>query len=210
VRLTSLLRDSIFVRALLVLWIISTALEAYLLTNIDKIVHADLYNYGLQFSPDWAIPYWMTLRFIFVFLAIPSILSAAALITSIFGKGEERKPVERVDISQRVGITQKFKPQPTQSPQPQPPQQPQQPTQPTVAQRDPQQAMRENHMLISCPKCKRVFGKPLVMLDFSTGNSRLVNVCPYCNQILGKADDKQVPCEDVGVIDLNKREVEQK
>ena len=40
------------------------------------------------------------------------------------------------------------------------------------------EVVRENHMVISCPKCKRVFGRPLVMLDFSDGKTRFVNVCP--------------------------------
>lgn len=61
-------------------------------------------------------------------------------------------------------------------------------------------------MVISCPNCKRVFGKPLVMLDFSGGKTRLVNVCPYCNHVLGDADEKESD-SDVGVVDLNKRVV---
>jgi uncharacterized Zn-finger protein len=50
------------------------------------------------------------------------------------------------------------------------------------------EVVRENHMFISCPKCKRVFGRPLVMLDFSGGKTRFVNVCPYCNHVLGTAE----------------------
>lgn len=51
--------------------------------------------------------------------------------------------------------------------------------------------VRENSMVISCPSCKKVFGKPLVMLDFSDGKPRLVNVCPYCNAVLGSADEEK-------------------
>lgn len=50
--------------------------------------------------------------------------------------------------------------------------------------------VRENSMLIRCIKCGKVFGKPLTMLDFSNGKPRLANVCPYCNHVLGSADDK--------------------
>jgi hypothetical protein len=36
----------------------------------------------------------------------------------------------------------------------------------------------------SCPLCKKTFHLPLVSLDFSDGKTRLVNVCPYCSQVL--------------------------
>jgi hypothetical protein len=42
-------------------------------------------------------------------------------------------------------------------------------------------------LVISCPSCGKVFSRPLVMLDFNKGTTRLVNVCPFCNQILGEA-----------------------
>ncbi|MGB8780742.1 MAG: hypothetical protein WCD81_08855 [Candidatus Bathyarchaeia archaeon] len=33
--------------------------------NIDHIIHHDLYNYGLQFSPQWADPYWRMAAVVF-------------------------------------------------------------------------------------------------------------------------------------------------
>ena len=48
----------------------------------------------------------------------------------------------------------------------------------------------------SCSCCNRVVSKPLVMLDFSGGKAKLVNVCPYCNTVLGKAE-KQNDTETV-------------
>jgi hypothetical protein len=33
-------------------------ISLYAFTQIDAIVHQTLYSYGLQFSNDWAIPYW--------------------------------------------------------------------------------------------------------------------------------------------------------
>ena len=33
-------------------------ISLYAFTQIDAIVHQTLYFYGLQFSNDWAIPYW--------------------------------------------------------------------------------------------------------------------------------------------------------
>jgi uncharacterized Zn-finger protein len=43
-------------------------------------------------------------------------------------------------------------------------------------------------IVISCSSCKRVFSKPLVMLDFGKGKGKLVNVCPYCNAVLGNVE----------------------
>jgi hypothetical protein len=48
---------------------------------------------------------------------------------------------------------------------------------------------RENSILISCPKCKKVFSRPLTILSSEGGRSKLVNVCPYCNNVLGENDD---------------------
>lgn len=67
-------------------------------------------------------------------------------------------------------------------------------------------AKKETAMLISCPSCKKVFSKPLNMLDFSHGKTRLVNVCPYCNHTLGNADDNR---PDVSVEIAEPEEVSQ-
>jgi len=61
-----------------------------------------------------------------------------------------------------------------------------------------------NSMIISCPKCKKVFSRPLVMLDFGGGKAKLVNVCPYCNQTLGTTDEEQDNCS-LGLVDERKR-----
>ena len=46
------------------------------------------------------------------------------------------------------------------------------------------------------------------MLDFSRGRVRLVNVCPYCNYVLGSADAGEKERDGVGVRDLEE-EVEE-
>ena len=60
-------------------------------------------------------------------------------------------------------------------------------------------------MIIACPKCKKVFSRPLVMLDFGGGKPKLVNVCPYCNQALGSTDEKQGLEFGVDLEDKNRR-----
>ncbi len=66
-------------RLALMLWFISSFLILLLLGQIDLIVHDKLYDYSLVFDPQWAQPYWMTLRLIHVWLIIPSIVGAISL-----------------------------------------------------------------------------------------------------------------------------------
>jgi hypothetical protein len=33
--------------------------------NIDHIINHDLYNYGLQFNTNWAVPYWTMAAVVF-------------------------------------------------------------------------------------------------------------------------------------------------
>lgn len=62
------------------------------------------------------------------------------------------------------------------------------------------QPLKENSMLISCPSCKKTFSKPLVMLDFTSKNAKLVNVCPYCNAKLGDANEEDEKDLETGVL----------
>jgi len=52
--------------------IATTATVAYSLTLLDRIVHVRLYDYGLQFSLDWANLYWTVLRITLALLALQS------------------------------------------------------------------------------------------------------------------------------------------
>jgi uncharacterized Zn-finger protein len=64
------------------------------------------------------------------------------------------------------------------------------------------QPLKENSMVISCPSCNKTFRKPLVMLDFGSGKTKLVNTCPYCNATLGeehiKEDEKDIETRVLG------------
>jgi len=66
-------------------------------------------------------------------------------------------------------------------------------------------SITDNHLLATCPKCKKVFTKPLTMLDFSNGSTKLVNVCPYCSHILGSVSGERDV--DVTIGDIRQREV---
>ena len=164
--------DSVWLMHLvIVVWIVSSVFSMLLLSRLDGIVHGDLYDYGLQFSFDWAVPFWSFERLIYVCLALPCVLGGFVLFFD-FWKSRDRAPVvRRVEAKPSGGAFQPLK---------------------------------ENQMLISCPKCGKVFSKPLTMLDFSGGKTRLVNVCPYCNHVLGSAEEEKGEDSDIGVLDLDK------
>ncbi len=149
-----------FVKVVLALWLVSSVFLVLLLSRIDSIVNGDLYSSGLQFSLAWADPYWNALHLIYVFIAVPAILSAVVLIAG-FGKTGDNANRANKQVSTKLNSGQA-------------------------------KIFRENSMLIRCVECGKVFSKPLTMLDFSNGKPRLANVCPYCNHVLGSADDKGI------------------
>jgi hypothetical protein len=54
--------------------------SAYILTQIDHIIHHTLYDYGLQFSTDWATTYWTYTNSLFTLIGAASTIT---LITSL-------------------------------------------------------------------------------------------------------------------------------
>lgn len=170
--LTDLVETSRFVRGVLVIWLASSFLVLFMLSRIDWIVHNELYDFGLQFSLDWANPYWVALRLIHVFLAIPLALSFIILGFDFW----RWKSKSKKHLSKRVSELGKVQP------------------------------LKGNSMVISCPSCRRVFSKPLVLLDFTTGKARLVNACPYCNALLGDARENEHEKDiETGVLDLDEK-----
>ena len=135
---------------------------------MELIVHGQLYYYGLHLSPDWADPYRIYTWLIYLCLGLPMALSGLALVSSFLKV--EKAPEQKYIIPPRLSPQQ------------------------TIAKVEPQQIIREEPKRvenstnggISCPHCKKVFGKALVMLDFHGGENQLVSVCPYCNHVLGK------------------------
>ncbi|MEM2742013.1 MAG: hypothetical protein QXD95_07705 [Nitrososphaeria archaeon] len=164
----NLLENGWIAKITIILWLVSAIFILVLIERIDWIIHHDLYNFGLQFNHEWASAYWTMVKMIYVFLAVPIILSATYFGLEIWRlfKGKH----DHASIDEIARLAKLAKPQQKAK---------------TTTQQD--------HMLISCPKCKRVFSKPLVMLDFSTGKSRLINVCPYCNFVLSWGETEKKP-----------------
>jgi len=45
---------------------VCSLVSVFALLQVDSIVHGSLYSYGLQFSDAWAVPYWNSIRVVFV------------------------------------------------------------------------------------------------------------------------------------------------
>lgn len=166
-------------RIAIVVSVVSSAFSAFLLLKLNGIVHGQLYDFGLHFSVLWASPYWDTERLLYACLAIPSILGGIALAHSFLKTNKMTvRMVKRVEAKPIEGHA------------------------PVT------NARTDNSMMITCPKCRKIFGRPLNMLDFSKGRAQLVNVCPYCNYVLGSA--AETDSESTRVILPDRTEIEQK
>jgi len=171
--LKNLLVSKWLTNIVVIIWIVSLGFVVFLLSKIDYIVNHDLYNYGLQFSSEWAFNYWVTLRSIYVCLFVPIFSSTIALAVSLWKVKAGKVPLKRVEIkSRKVSKVQQAK---------------------------------DNHMGIICPNCKKVFSKPLIMLDFSSGKAKLVNVCPYCGYVLGSAEKSKGKDSNFEIVDFKKK-----
>lgn len=167
------------IRSVLALYLVCSLFAAYMLYQLSGVVHGTLYNYGLQFSNGWAVPYWSFERMVYVFLFVPFFVGSFVLIFDLWKSRLERGPaVRRVENSVVTGVGG-----------------------PVVS------VGKNNSMMINCPKCSRLFSRPMNMLDFSSGKARLINVCPYCNQVLGDAEHDDVK---VGVVEPDEEEVVEK
>lgn len=195
-------------RILLIAIIIFSGLVMYAINEIDKIINGNLYgqmyHYGLEFSLDWANPYWSFTKIVYIGLGATIIISIIVLLLGfIKTKKPETSFKQEPQKTQPPTLTQP-QPQPVYTqpkpkiqtpPTPKAVIQPQTKTQPqpeTVEEQKPKNTTKPNSAIPNtCPSCKKTFGQPLVMLDFEGGKSKLVNVCPYCNQVLGDTEQKE-------------------
>lgn len=162
--------------------IASAALSMYVLTRFDTLIHGQLYDYGLRFDSAWADAYYSYSQLMYISLGVPIALSFAVILIGFKSINEKNPaaPTVKPKLSQ---------PQPVTRPQLKPAIRTQSPAV-TLQKPKPQEAKAKskNTTGVTCPSCKKVFGRPLVMLNFEDGKNSLVNVCPYCSHVLGKAD----------------------
>ena len=176
------LRSGTFAQFVRVLYVMSGALSLALFLQIDRIVHQDLYNYGLRFSYDWANTYWTVFRSALAFICIPTALSAVQLTADLMAWLKAKRRNINAEVRQSVTI-EKAKNRKVNGAR----------KSRNSWNRKRRQEMKgsENRMLMECSKCGKTFTKPLVMLDFTGEKGKLINLCPYCDSRLedNKEDD---------------------
>jgi hypothetical protein len=184
--------DKWIIRIVLLASIISAIVVMFLMTKIDAIVHRQLYSFGLQYDRSWDRPYNLYTQLMYVGLAVPITLSALGIALSFKKKNSDATEIATAKpaVSKQETIAQ---------PKPQP-----------ITCEEPKTKEKEaknggSGMVISCPSCKKVFSRPLVMLNFEGGKTRLMNVCPYCNHVLGSAEDEKSQTQDFQVADTDKK-----
>jgi len=185
----------------------STTAAAYALSLLDTIIHSTLYSYGLQFSYEWANPYWTLIRIIQVLLSIVAVTTIIGTLfsvrtllrhaverrpklkaplaskttekASIMARTTERTPIAHNPPSQHMPST--TAPLPLQTTQPLISKPTSAPTPITAS--PPSHPATDLPGVFKCGHCGKNFTQPLRMLDFNSERPRIVNICPFCNEI---------------------------
>jgi len=154
-----------------VLVLVAAASAAYSLTLLDKIVHGTLYNYGLQFSYDWASPYWTMLRVVQGLMVLTAVFSVVSFVY-VYRKYIHTRPLkpQAPQVIQAKGEKGEKKVVPS----PLPP----------LRELEPPSETQRMGGLVKCTHCNRVFAQPLRMLDFHSDRPRIINICPFCNELI--------------------------
>ena len=90
---------------LLVTGILMFVLSIFFFTRLDYFVHNDLYNYGLQFSGEWANQYWNYSRLMRVFLGVAIGMSGISGVLVFRAPASKIKPASGLSSLRRVDLT---------------------------------------------------------------------------------------------------------
>lgn len=146
------------------------------LVQVGLVVHGSLYDYGLWFSYEWAIPYWMFERAVYGLLVATAGVNVFSMGYVVLAKKvKERKPPS---VQLKPSATREFRAVEKEKPREERTTQLLKPTQVV------DDGVKIAALPMVCNKCGKVFTQPLCMFDFKSGKPRLVNVCPYCNAVL--------------------------
>jgi hypothetical protein len=188
----------------MIISIASCGAAGLLLTQVDNIVNKKLYQFGLQFSNAWADSYWTNLRLVFGLLGISIALIFVTLAigfsksmnqTSTIQHKEKLAPLLPLkDASKGLILEDNSAEKTSFSSPPERRGRTFQRQEETTKLNEPKEssAMKENGPQgLACPNCHKISSRPLVMLDFAEGKTKLVNVCPYCSFTLGEVDNQE-------------------
>ncbi len=163
-------------------------LALYFLSSLDNIVHGTLYNYGLQFSYDWASPYWSTFRIIQLLIGSTAILSLFSLVSCLVivdrTQVHVKQPRKAGVVSQtvaKVEMSVKSEPASERKIVPQPINKE---VKSECVKSEVPSAAEKFGGFFRCNHCNRVFSQPLRMLDFQENQPRIISICPFCNEVI--------------------------
>jgi len=171
----------------------ATVSAFYTLNLLDQVVNGLTYTYGyLNFDLRWANPYWNFLHILQILLGV---IAASTVVNVIFIVKQYvpmKKPSAKAASSQKSATTVSQptvpalthpveKPLPTQtasSTTPPPP------APIPATPHAPASLPADISGLNKCFHCGKLFSQPLRMLDFQGDRPRIVNICPFCNEII--------------------------
>ena len=179
---------------LLIPVVASAGLAVYFLFSLDNIIHGSLYNYGLQFSYDWAVPYWNALRMIQLLIGTTAALSVCSFLV-VYKVQVQVKPKKPRVIETMVRTEPTVKAEPKTEQKVEPKFERKIVLQPSLVREtkpeptQPETSSTEESLgaLFRCNHCNRVFAQPLRMLDFHANQPRIISICPFCNEVIQPA-----------------------
>jgi hypothetical protein len=68
---------------LLLAEVVMNALSIFFFIRLDRVVHGDLYRYGLRFDPEWTTQYWTYSRFMMSFLAVAMLVTGISIVFTL-------------------------------------------------------------------------------------------------------------------------------
>ena len=82
--------------------VVIAVIAYFLLTQIDLIVHGQLYDFGLIFSPEWANSYWVILRLVYACLVTLVVLNSTAFLSGVLRKKQKLARMATQGFSERA------------------------------------------------------------------------------------------------------------
>jgi hypothetical protein len=163
----------------------------FTLNLLDSLVQDTLYNYGLQFSYDWANPYWMTLRIVQALLGLSMVLTLINTVYVLKRHGLEVFRMPKIGLKPKILNIEETKTPKIGFKKPKIEITPTEKS--TASSTIGRQFSDIPSNMFKCGHCEKIFAQPLRMLDFHQDRPKIVNICPFCNEIIYTASRKEEP-----------------